>query len=246
MCCWREINGFRPFKIDCLQKHVSFSLRPKCEHSVNGHFSAFTSFFSHLLRAFSSVLLANNHRDDIAEYWILQWQRLSMVFTWKINCWNYFTFKLNIDSRSQMVSARNRAIIVVHWSTVHSSFIDAGNSNRKKSDSSKLHRSVLLECNGFGRKHVFDMSRQVSFFTLFFSSEMVLNLITHAYTRRSIHRAWIETETVANIADNSSPVFGVNDPVVMAPSRCHVVFLAAKQLSVWMPSKKNKQHQRQQ
>lgn len=41
-----------------------------------------------------------------------------------------------------------------------------------------------------------------------------------------------ETETVANIVDNSSPVFGVNDPVVMAfsafsPSLCHVVFLVA-------------------
>lgn len=71
-------------------------------------------------------------------------------------------------------------------------------------------------------------------------------MLTHVdlFTRHGI-----ETETVANIVDNSSPVFGVNDPVVMVLALCilsplslslsHVVFLLQTAFSV------KKKHQRQ-
>ena len=73
---------------------------------------------------------------------------------------------------------------------------------------------------------------------------MVLNLITHAYTRRSMYKTWIETETVANIVDNSSPVFGVNDPVVMAlvhslPHSVMLFFLLQTAFSVNTEQKKS-------
>lgn len=109
----------------------------------------------------------------------------------------YFTFKLNIDLQlADGVSTKSCyhccALVnkCIYRLSMQEIVIEKENERFFK-----ITQFSLLECNEFGRKHVFDMSRQVFFFfflSFSFSAEMVLNLITHAYTRRSIYKTWMK------------------------------------------------------